>query len=151
MKSAGIGANQSMIFQFKRVRKYFVLAIIFISCFVTLNLFFGSAQAEDERLNIEFFDPDLNNTIQYEKTIHIFKPGSPKVGTEPVPLPVVIIIHGELVDSAVMNNLKLEFLQNNYLVVLLNIEFNYKTFFELNATLRPEIPNVFLHPEYSSP
>jgi hypothetical protein len=125
-----------MILKSKKVRKNFVLGIIFISCIVTLNLFFNSAQVrEDEKINIEYFDPDINSTISYDKTIHIFKPNSINIESEPVNYPAVILIHGDLVDSAVMNNLKLEFLQNNYLVVLLNIEFNYKTFFELNATL----------------
>lgn len=125
-----------MILKFKKVRKIFIIGILFISCIVALNLFFSSAQMrEDEKINIEYFDPDINSTISYDKTIHIFKPKSINIESESVNYPAVILIHGDLVDSAVMNNLKLEFLQNNYLVVLLSIDFNYKTFFELNATL----------------
>ncbi|GAF68374.1 unnamed protein product, partial [marine sediment metagenome] len=84
-----------------------------------MQFYFNGFQDQDRKtIDIEYFDPTLNEVIQYNRSINIIKP----VNSNVEKYPVVIIIHGELVDSNTMANLKLEYLHNDYMVILLDVE-----------------------------
>ncbi|MHA1728792.1 MAG: alpha/beta hydrolase family protein [Promethearchaeota archaeon] len=115
-----------------KIRKISILGILCLSLFIIMQLYFdGFQDQESKTINIEYFDPTLNEVIRYDRSINIIKP----INSNVEKFPVVIMIHGELVDSNTMANIKLEFLHNDYMVILLDCEFGYKLIIELNTTL----------------
>lgn len=110
--------------------------IIFIICFVTLIFIqkihmYGFQDTEIVDLETTYVDPDTNWTYTINFEVNVVKPILPSIKE----FPVCILLHGDGVKWQSMNMIKLEFLYNGYMTVLLNIRHQPEDFLILNDTL----------------
>lgn len=110
-----------------------ILIIIFVSGLISQwFLFEGGQTSEKVRISQTVANPIYNYNESFSRDIEIVKP----INAPQTKLPVVIMLHGSFGNYRTMNFMKLEFLRNNYIVVVTEISyFSYRLYFELNATL----------------
>jgi len=116
----------------KNARNLIILIVCFASLLIIQKIhLYGFQQTEIIELDSVYVDPLYNRTVTESFEINVIKPTS----SASEKLPVCILLHGDVVYWQSMNLLKLEFLYNNYMVVLLNLDHQPEDYFKLNTTL----------------
>lgn len=114
-----------------------IISIFFISGLSSQIIILYGFQTIENTVVTEIVPHPFDGYNQsFSREIQIVKP----INTQASKLPVVILLHGDAPsNSHAFNYLKLEFLRNQYLVVLIEVEDYYEhlpdLFFELNAAL----------------
>ena len=120
--------------------KYIILGIVFVGLMTTQFVYVYAFETRQKvKLPISYTHPTTGQPVSYDKKITIVTPRST---TEK--LPVVIMLHGDLVDEKCLNVLKREFISSGYMVVLVPLSFTFQSYIELNFTLNMLLthPNV---------
>lgn len=117
----------------KETKKLIMLLALFVGLFAVQYLYYNFNQTkEDVNLTFQYSLLDDPWTWNYYKKISIVKP----TGITDEKLPAIILLHGDQSNSRIMNNLKIEYLRNGYLVALVDVGyFDLSVIFFLNATI----------------
>ncbi|MBN2154539.1 MAG: hypothetical protein JW776_00660 [Candidatus Lokiarchaeota archaeon] len=122
----------------RKMIKYFVLIAIF-AFFVSGHflIIYGFQSRSKKTINVISTNPLTDEAIRYEKDYIINTPIDFS-GT----LPVVILLHGDLVDEKSLNLLTSEYVRQGYMVVRFTIDFTFYTFLEIEAVVN----NLLINP-----
>jgi len=124
-------------FKLKKISANFFL-FIFLTCLIITQLvsFYGFEKKEKILLDVSFsnsdeIDDQLND--YYKKSINIHYPK--KYDYNNLKSPIVILIHGDFVDTKAFNLLKRQYITNGFIVVTQEFDFTISTFKEINETI----------------
>ena len=124
-------------FKSKKISVNFFL-FIFLTCLVITQLvsFYGFEKNEKILLNVNFSDLDVSEdhlSDYYQKSINIHYPK--RYDYSDLKSPIVLLIHGDFVDSKAFNLLKRQYISNGFIVVTQEFDFSISTFKEINETI----------------
>lgn len=124
-------------FKSKKISVNFFL-FIFLTCLIITQLvsFYGFEKNEKILLDVNFSNSDgIDDQLSdyYQKSINIHYPK--RYDYNDLKSPIVILIHGDFVDSKAFNLLKRQYIANGFIVVTQEFDFTISTFKEINETI----------------
>ena len=136
-------------FNLKKISANFFLFIV-LTCLVSSQLvsFYGFEKNEKILLNINYSilnDNEDHVSYFYQKSINIHYPR--RYDHSDLKSPIVLLIHGDYVDSKAFNLLKRQYITNGFIVVTQEFDFSISTFIEINKTINylQQQPNFIGH------
>ncbi len=123
----------------QKLMKYVVLGSILAGLVAAQFVFlYAFEKREKETITVFYEDPITSNPVSYEKKYTLHTPISYSGD-----LPVIIMLHGDIVDEKSLNLEKSEFIKKGYMVVLVSLDFTYQSYLELEAVLN----QLLIHPD----
>lgn len=116
----------------REFKKLIVLFALFIGLFTIQFIYYFNQSQEDIYIGSQYLLPENPWISSSYKSLTIVKPSHPDNEKSPV----IILLHGDQSNSRIMNNLKVEYLRNGYIVALIDVGyFDLGVLLYLNATI----------------